>query len=197
MCTLWWCLWRSVELGDFLLQPLATTLIVDNAKLGRLFTASNLNRIGGINIRWTTNLADHLRLTDNDHAVFTFQGASFLQFQNGYQQDLKLPPGLDRQIGKCGTLRTRERRIENFSIWHDRLVILKQAFDESQPAAISQWWYDRRNGVQWYIFWIAVMVFVMAMFFGIMQSLEGGLQVYLSYKSMNLPVEAGARRSSC
>lgn len=90
---------------------------------------------------------------------------------------------IDRQLERCGSLRTRERRIENFSVWHDRLVILKQAFDDSQPASLSQWWLDRRNRVQWYTFWVAVLVFVMTMFSGIVQSLEGAVQVYLAYKS--------------
>lgn len=60
-----------------------TTLRVDSPKLGRLFTARNLDRISGIRIRWTTNLADHLRLVDDDRAVFVFHCASFLNFQLG------------------------------------------------------------------------------------------------------------------
>lgn len=57
-------------------------LEADSQKLGRVFTARNINQISGIEIRWTTNLADHLRLVDDDRAVFIFQAASFLQFQN-------------------------------------------------------------------------------------------------------------------
>lgn len=91
---------------------------------------------------------------------------------------------IDPCLGRCGSLRTSERRLENFNYWHDRLIILKQAFDESSPRNISQWWFDRRNGVQWYTFWIAILVFVVTIFFGIVQSFEGALQVYLSYKSM-------------
>ncbi len=59
-------------------------LAVDNPKLGKLFTACNIHRISGITIKWTTNLADHLRLVDDDRAVFVFHCASFLKFQNGY-----------------------------------------------------------------------------------------------------------------
>ena len=39
--------------------------------------------------------------------------------------------------------------------------MLKQAFDEAQPKTIRQWWYDSRNGVQWYTFWVAVLVLVL------------------------------------
>src|SRR5689334_14858430 len=65
---------------------------------------------------------------------------------------------IDKQLVKCGHLRTDDRQIENFNFWHDRLVILKKIFDESRPSTLSQWWFDRRNGVQWYTFWVAVLV---------------------------------------
>jgi hypothetical protein len=52
-------------------------------KLGKVFTARNLSRMAGIEIRWTTNLADHLRLRDDDQAVYIFHCAGFLQFQKG------------------------------------------------------------------------------------------------------------------
>ncbi|KAL7944225.1 hypothetical protein V8C42DRAFT_83908 [Trichoderma barbatum] len=187
------------------------TLQADRTKLGKVFTARNLNRIAGIEIRWTTNLADHLRLVDDDQVVFIFHCASFLQLQKKLDNNpfpesflqetldtlallfpssdnettnwLKSLTKIDPRLARCGSLRTRERRLENFNYWHDQLVILKQAFDESSPRKISQWWFDRRNGVQWYTFWIAILVFVVSIFFGIVQSIEGALQVYLSYKS--------------
>ncbi|KAK0616494.1 hypothetical protein B0T14DRAFT_538411 [Immersiella caudata] len=190
------------------------TLLAGSPKLRVFFTACNFERICGIRVRWTTNLADHLRLVDDDRAVFIFHCARFLNFQLG-QERSPLPRTLiretlnslallfpstdkrtrdwlqgqakqhciDPQLGKCGSLLMQGRRTENFSIWHDRLVILKQAFDDSQPATFSQLWLDRRNRVQWYTFWVAVLVFAMAMFFGVVQSLEGAMQVYLAYKS--------------
>lgn len=91
---------------------------------------------------------------------------------------------IDIQLGQCGTSRTHERRFENFSYWHDRLVILKQAFDDSSPRTLSQWWNDRRNTVQWYTFWVAILVFVMTVFFGLVQSVEGALQVWLTWKAL-------------
>lgn len=52
-----------------------------NSKLSRLFTARNLSRISGIKIKWTTSLTNHLRLVDDDQAVYIFHSVSFLQFQ--------------------------------------------------------------------------------------------------------------------
>lgn len=89
---------------------------------------------------------------------------------------------LDPNITKCGILRAHERRLEEFIFWHDRLVILKQTFDESSPRTISQWWNDRRNSVQWCTFWVAILVFVFTLFFGLVQSIEGGLQVWLAWE---------------
>ncbi|PKK51253.1 hypothetical protein CI102_2773 [Trichoderma harzianum] len=206
--------WKSGSLNNALATYFCPqkTLQADRPKLGKVFTARNLNRIAGIEIRWTTNLADHLRLVDDDQVVFIFHCASFLQLQKGLDNSpfpasflqetldtlallfpssdnettswLKSIAKIDPRLLKCGSLRTRERRLENFNYWHDQLVILKQAFDESSPRNISQWWFDRRNGVQWYTFWIAILVFAVTIFFGVVQSVEGALQVYLAYKSM-------------
>jgi hypothetical protein len=78
-------------------------------------------------------------------------------------------------------LDAKSRQIEQFRFWRDRLVILKEAFDDATPRTLSQWWYDRRNGVQWYTFWVAVLVLVLTILFGLVQCIEGGLQVYKAY----------------
>lgn len=58
--------------------------------------------------------------------------------------------GLNKRAIQCGQLKTDHRQTERFRFWNDRLVVLKQVFDEAQPKSLSQWWHDRRNGVQWY-----------------------------------------------
>jgi hypothetical protein len=95
----------------------------------------------------------------------------------------KLPsaPVLDTMLLKCGSLRLDDRQFDKFYFWHDRLVILKQAFDESRPAGLMQWWFDRRNGAQWYTFWVAIVVLVLTIFFGMVQTVLGVLQVYKAY----------------
>ncbi|KAB5516997.1 hypothetical protein GE09DRAFT_979415, partial [Coniochaeta sp. 2T2.1] len=87
-------------------------------------------------------------------------------------------------LSTCGSLRSHECRFENFPYWHDRLVILKQAFDDSSPRTLNQWWNDRRNSVQWYTFWVAIMVFIMTVVFGVVQSVEGALQTYFSWRAL-------------
>lgn len=74
-----------------------------------------------------------------------------------------------------------DRQIENFVFWHDRLVILKGFFDEAEPSTLSEWWYDRRKKVQWYTFWVAAVVLILTVFFGLVQSVEGGMQVWKAF----------------
>ncbi|KAF2804177.1 uncharacterized protein BDZ99DRAFT_481350 [Mytilinidion resinicola] len=179
----------------------------DGVKLEKTFNGRNLGRIAGIEIVWTNNLADHLRMTDDDTKVTVFHHASFLELQ---LQNPLFPPNLinetlrtlallfpqsdpqtrkwspkasalhslDPCLAHCGHLKTDDRQISNFTFWHDRLVILKQVFDEARPRTLAQWWCDRRNGVQWYTFWVAIVVLVLTLFFGLVQCVEGALQVY-------------------
>lgn len=88
---------------------------------------------------------------------------------------------LDTYMLEIGHLDADKRRIENFVYWRNRLVALKQVFDEARPSTLQQWWNDRRNGIQWYTFWVAILVLVLTLFFGLIQSIEGALQVYKAF----------------
>jgi hypothetical protein len=62
----------------------------DDVKLEKLFTARNLNRVGGIKIKWTNNLADHLLMHDDDATVAIFHHASFLKLHQERYVDLMM-----------------------------------------------------------------------------------------------------------
>ncbi|KAI1741115.1 hypothetical protein F4680DRAFT_417266 [Xylaria scruposa] len=207
--------WRHDSLRKFL----ATTfdarpiLALDKVKLEKTFIARNINRIAGLEIIWTDNLVDHLRLAEEDTKVYVFHHASFLEAQRWGSQSL-LPaalvsetlhtlallfpssdcetrkwisrmPFVDSRVARCGHLKTDLRQIETFQIWRDRLVMLKQVYDDSQPKTLKQWWNDRRNGVQWYMFWFAVLVLILTVIFGLIQSIEGAIQAYASLKAIS------------
>jgi hypothetical protein len=53
----------------------------EGVKLQKMFNARNLGRIAGVEIVWTNNLADHLRMIDEDKKVAVFHHASFLEYQ--------------------------------------------------------------------------------------------------------------------
>ncbi|KAL2141656.1 hypothetical protein VTI28DRAFT_2150 [Corynascus sepedonium] len=90
---------------------------------------------------------------------------------------------IDHRIALCGTPQGEDRQIERFHYWRDRLVILKQTYDDATPKTLWQWWHDRRNGVQWYTFWVAILVLIITTFLGLVQAVEGALQVYKAFES--------------
>jgi hypothetical protein len=57
-------------------------LSLEKVKLEKRFNIESLRRIARIEIVWTDNLADHLRLTNDDTRVHIFHHASFLRCQN-------------------------------------------------------------------------------------------------------------------
>lgn len=88
---------------------------------------------------------------------------------------------LDCEAIQCPRLRSEDRRIDTFYYWRERLCILKQLYDDAEPSTLTQWWFDRRKGPQWYTFWVAVAVLILTIFFGIIQSIEGALQAYKAW----------------
>jgi len=56
--------------------------LAEKVKLEPAFNALNLVGIAGLEIEWTANLGDHLRLKDNDKTVAIFHYASFLECQD-------------------------------------------------------------------------------------------------------------------
>jgi hypothetical protein len=89
---------------------------------------------------------------------------------------------IDKEAISCPLLAAKDRQTRKFEFWHDRLVMLKQAFDEADPKTVRQWWLDRRKPVQWFNFWFAVALVVgLTVLFGTIQSIEGGLQTWKAY----------------
>ena len=91
---------------------------------------------------------------------------------------------LDPRALSCPYLKQADRQIEEFRYWRDRLVILKQAFDESEPRTIKALWSDNRKRVQWYTFWVAALVLVLTVFFGLIQSTTALVQAWASVASL-------------
>lgn len=75
--------WTKGCLKDFVHEYFCTPPVLsrERVKLGRIFNAVNLGRIAGVELLPTDNLADHLRLTDDDTKLLVFYHASFLKRQ--------------------------------------------------------------------------------------------------------------------
>ena len=77
--------WTSGTLQDCVAKHFDRPPILnDHVKLEKIFNAQNLVQIGGLEIIWTDNLADHLRLFDDDQKIALFHHASFLKYQETY-----------------------------------------------------------------------------------------------------------------
>ncbi|SMR54770.1 unnamed protein product [Zymoseptoria tritici ST99CH_1E4] len=202
--------WKSGSLQSFLADVfVANSTASVQVRLERNFNARNLERLAGVKIEWTNDLSSHLSLRDDDTKVLVFHHAKFLDnikhdifppnlceetlrtlalllpasdrdTQRWFQKQ-KSAHNLDGEAIRCRKLRADDRQIEAFCFWGERLSILKQVFDEAEPKTLSQWWHDRRKGPQWYTFWVAIAVLVLTVFFGVVQSIEGALQVYKAY----------------
>jgi hypothetical protein len=73
--------WTTGSISDILTENFNEKSILDTpVKLGKVFNAINIERIAGIRIIWTDNLADHLRMRDDDTGVCIFHYASFLRY---------------------------------------------------------------------------------------------------------------------
>ena len=75
------------------------------------------------------------------------------------------------------------RSPEKYKFWGQRLITIKMAYDASEPKNLGQWWHDRRRRVEWYTFWVAVLVVFLTIVFGLIQSITGVLQVYYASHS--------------
>lgn len=74
--------WTSGSLSDFLTRSFQPSSRPKEVNLEKIFNAQNLDRIAGIEIEWTSNMMDHLRLMDDDRRVAIFHHASFLECQH-------------------------------------------------------------------------------------------------------------------
>jgi hypothetical protein len=201
--------------------------------------AYSLERIGGFEIVWTSNLADHLIFDEDLERISLYHHARVLQghqsalpneyvhwqlhsmediyydtcTDSGFSQVLPedllnetlltlallLPRAnkgcrrwFEKSQKRClGTIDEaaaeqllvhQGRLLSKYNYLHDRLVIIVEAFDKAEPKGVSQWWTDRRKRVQWFTFWIASVVLLLTIIFGLIQSITGILQVYAAYR---------------
>ena len=220
-----------------LLDTFMSTVKIE-CDIARAENQANLEKIAGIQVRWTSNLADHLALRDDDKKVMLFHQASFLELSKESRRcvvivlashcdagefrlikatrtllkddlidetlrtlSLLIPSNnsqsrkwfkrrqkrwsLDSKAGSYTALSASARQIEKFHYWRDRLVVLKQAFDESEPNTIASWWYDDRKKVQWYTFWVAALVLLLTIVFGLIQSISGVVQAWAAVRALH------------
>jgi hypothetical protein len=73
--------------------------------------------------------------------------------------------------------------LSHYKHWGERLAIIQQAYDNARPKKYRQWWFDRRNRVEWATLLVAVIIFFMTLVFGVISSVTGIMQVYASFRT--------------
>lgn len=86
---------------------------------------------------------------------------------------------IDNEVLECGCV--RDRRVDQFKYWHKELIALQKIFDKPRQMTLAQSLHDRRDITRWYTFWIAVVVLVLTVFFGVTQTILSAMQVYKAY----------------
>lgn len=89
-----------------------------------------------------------------------------------------LDADLELAMGEYATV-----ELKQYPYWHERLVEIQRVYDSKTPTGYVQWWFDRRDRIQWATFWVAFTVFVLTVVFGVISSVTGIWQVYLAYRS--------------
>ena len=103
------------------------------------------------------------------------------------QRWLQLEPQLDKGLMRCDHLKSRHRtrRLKRYKFWQDRLGLLEEVADEATPPsrALLRALKDSKRGDGWLNSWVAVVAIGLTLFFGLVQSVEGAIQVYKAYHS--------------
>lgn len=84
---------------------------------------------------------------------------------------------LELAMGRCAIF-----DLQCYPYWHARLKKIQDTYDKKLPSGMTQWWFDRRDRVQWATFWVAFIVFILTVIFGVISSVTGILQVYAAYR---------------
>ncbi|KAF8531199.1 hypothetical protein BDD12DRAFT_810907 [Trichophaea hybrida] len=129
------------------------------------FNACNLDHMANIRIRFTANLVDHLIYDADIHRLLVFHFNSFLMAH-------LVPPN---QNSACFP--------SSFQFYGTRLEALKEALSSAKKVSTKQLWFDRRSRQAWFTLWVAVVVFVLTVIFGILSSVTSVMQVDIALKT--------------
>ena len=89
--------WSHGKLADTVIDVLSPKYkLSDSVKFPKAFNAANLEKIAGIEVVWTSNLADHLCLKEDDTKVMLYHQASFLEFHECSKKSADSPTLFER-----------------------------------------------------------------------------------------------------
>jgi hypothetical protein len=157
-----------------------------HSRIDKGLTALNLKRMIGVDVQFTNNLLDHLRydrsrtrlyIYPHKECLLNHQNSPHLLFPRDCLEetvrtlDLLFPftddetrNYLERKGQPFFKIYTHDARradsVADFRYWRLQILELCNLFN-SPPQKWHQMWHDRRNTIQWYNFWITVLVGVL------------------------------------
>ena len=193
-------------------QPSSYSMNEQHRNIDPAFTIKNLRRFCRIKVRWTANLRDHLlydRPTATLH-LFPHKICLISHLDSGNvlpkdfvaetlrTLDLLFPFGEEdtrKYLDQTGQTfyRTSSRDLSRatdfgeFRYWHKRLVVLHGVFNQA-PRSILQLWYDKRNPLQWWTFWLAALIAILTIAFGVISAYTGFQQLAIAERAYQLSV---------
>jgi hypothetical protein len=84
---------------------------------------------------------------------------------------------------EMGAIEPSTRKVQQFPYWRDRILLLRDAYDNAEPRDVKTWWYDKRNRFQRSTVLFAVIVLILTVLFGLIQSVTGIMQVYVAFRT--------------
>ncbi|KAF2229969.1 hypothetical protein EV356DRAFT_454782 [Viridothelium virens] len=182
-----------------------------DAKIQHDLTAVNIQREAGIRICWTSNLTDHL-LYNSLHRTLCIYAHKACIISHTKQVDCVIPKQVLLEtlwtleiLFPYGDKKTRHflkeekqplhrihqpspsttLELQVFIIWRRRLEELIDAFNAPR-IGYRQLRYSRNNPMQWWTFWLAAIIAVLTIIFGIISSITALEQTRLAQKSYKL-----------
>ena len=112
---------------------------------------------------------DHSNILPPDLLEETLQTMALLlppsdpKVKKWFQQiQAKQAPLIHGWLHRVASVR-RHAKIKHFRSWRDRIIVLKEVYDEHEPRGILQLWRDDRRQIQRWAFWIAIAVFLLTL----------------------------------
>jgi hypothetical protein len=199
--------WQEAETFPAFLEKTRDNRATVNAPTGDRppefrVSAKALNQIAGIDIVWTSDLNEHLYFDEIQRTVTLFRHAALLKERSGsghpadylretastiallfpygesssraWMRRMRKKADTDVEVGLSMAL---NRDPQDYKYWSKQLIIIHAAFQRSKPTSLRQWYHDKRDGSQFYGFWLAVFAIILTLMFGLIQSITGILQV--------------------
>ena len=165
------------------------------------FTIANFSEICGVQVAWTDNLRDHLRYDRLADLVWIYphkiclvnhrrEGifCDDLLEETLLTLDLLFPPDkingnfLEKHGQTFNRTHTknapRATYITEFHSWRNQITELHDVLMRP-PSKAYQLWHDRRNPMQWWTFWLAALIVLLNIVFGVISS-------YVTFKQIAL-----------